>query len=77
MARKTQLSASEEVTTTQQSLSKMQAYVEDLKRRRGVVETEEAAVCRAHEETLEKIRNSKVQIEKNIFSFLNKTVKVA
>jgi DNA repair exonuclease SbcCD ATPase subunit len=76
MTRKTQLSTSEEVTAMQQNLSKMQAHVEDLKRRKGVVETEEASIRRAHEETLEKIRNHKAEIEKNVFSFLNKTIRI-
>ena len=76
MTRKTQLSTSEEVTAMQHNLSKMQAHVEDLKRRKGVVETEEASIRRANEETSEKIRNHKVEIEKNVFSFLNKTVRI-
>jgi phage shock protein A len=76
MTRKTQLSTSEEVTVMQQNLSKIQGHVEDLTRKRGVVETEEASIRRAHEETSEKIRNHKAEIEKNIFSFLNKTVRI-
>jgi chromosome segregation ATPase len=76
MARRTQLSTSEEVTVMQQNLSKIQAHIEDLTRKRGVVETEEAAVRRAHEDTVEKIRNHKAEIEKNILSFMNKTVRI-
>jgi hypothetical protein len=76
MARKTQLSTSEEVTVMQQNLSKIQSHTEDLTRKRGVVETEEAAIRRVHEETLEKIRNHKAEIEKNILSFMNKTVRI-
>jgi hypothetical protein len=76
MTRKTQLSASEEVTVMQQNLSRIQAHVGDLTRRRGVVETEEASIRRAHEETLEKIRGHKTEIEKNIFSFMNKPVRI-
>ena len=76
MLRKTQLSASEEVTVMQQNLSRIQVHIEDLTRKKGVVETEEAAIRRAHEETLEKIRNHKAEIEKNIFSFMNKTVRI-
>jgi predicted nucleic acid-binding Zn-ribbon protein len=76
MARKTQLSTSEEVTVMQENLSKIQAHVEDLTRKRGVVETEEASIKRAREETSEKIHSHKAEIEKNIFSFLNKTIRI-
>jgi len=76
MARKTQLSTSEEVTVMQENLSKIQAHVGDLARKRGVVETEEASIKRAREETSEKIHSHKAEIEKNIFSFLNKTVRI-
>jgi hypothetical protein len=76
MTRKTQLSSSEEVTMMRQNLSKIQAQVEDLTRRRGVVETEETSLRRACEETSEKIVNHKTEIEKNILSFMNKTVRI-
>ncbi|MGD0977671.1 MAG: hypothetical protein ABR962_00865 [Candidatus Bathyarchaeia archaeon] len=76
MTRKTQLSTSEEVTVMQENLSKIQAHVGDLTRKRGVVETEEASIKRAREETSEKIHSHKAEIEKNIFSFLNKTVRI-
>jgi hypothetical protein len=76
MTRKTELSTSEEVTAMQQNLSKIQAHVEELTRKRAVVETEEASVKIAQEETLEKIRYHKSEIGKNILSSLNKTVKI-
>lgn len=76
MARKTQLSTSEEVTVMQQNLSKLQAHIENLIRKKTVVETEETSVRRAREESLEKIRNDKAAIEKNILSFMNKTVRI-
>jgi len=76
MTRKTQLSTSEEVTVMQENLSKIQAYVGELTRKRSVVETEEASIKRAREETSEKIHSHKAEIEKNIFSFLNKTVRI-
>jgi hypothetical protein len=76
MTRKTQLSMSEEVTVMQQNLSKIQAHVGDLTRKRGVVETEEASIKRAQEDTSEKIHSHKAEMEKNIFSFLNKTVRI-
>ena len=76
MTRRTQLSTSEEVTAMQQNLLKIQGHVEDLTRRKGIVETEEASIRRTNEETSEKIRNHKAEIEKNIFSFLSKTVRI-
>ena len=76
MTRKTQLSTSEEVTVMQENLLRIQAHVGELTRKRGVVETEEASIKRAHEETSEKIHSHKAEIEKNIFSFLNKTVRI-
>jgi len=76
MTRKNLLSASEEVTVMQQNLSRLQAHVEDLTRKKTVVETEETSIRRAHEETLEKIRGHKVEIEKNVFSFMNRTVRI-
>jgi hypothetical protein len=76
MTRKTQLSASEEVTVMQQNLSKIQAHVDDLTRKRGVVETEEVSIRRAHEEALERIRSRKAEIQKNLLSSMNKTVRI-
>jgi len=76
MCRKTQLSASEEVTATQEKLSKIQTHIDDLSRKKGVVETEELSIRRSCEETSDKIRSNKSKIEKNIFSFMNRTVKV-
>lgn len=76
MTRKTELSTSEEVTVMQQNLARIQTHVEELTRKRAVVETEEASIRIAQEETSEKIRNHKAEIEKNILSSLNKTVKI-
>jgi len=76
MTRKTRLSASVDVAITQQNLSKTQAHVDDLTRKRGVAETEEVSIRRAHEETLERVRSRKAQIQKNILSSLNKTVRI-
>jgi hypothetical protein len=76
MARKTRLSTSEEVASMQEKLSKIEAHVDDLTRRKDVVETKEISIRKVYEETLEKIRNHKTEVEKNILSFMNKTVKV-
>ena len=76
MTRKTQLSKSEEVSIVQENISRIQVHVEDLMRKKAVVETEEASIKRSQEETSEKIRNRKVEIEKNVLSFLNRTIKI-
>jgi hypothetical protein len=74
--RKAQLSSSAEVTEMQQNLSKLQGQLEDLVRKKGIVETEEHSIKVAHDETLDKIRNHKSEIEKDIFSFASKKVRI-
>lgn len=76
IARRARLSSSEEVTAKQQDLLNLQEQLEDLKRRREIVETEEFSIKRAYDETREKIRSHKDEIEKNILSFMGKTVRV-
>lgn len=75
-ARKTQLSASAEVATVQQDLSRLQQHLENLARKRGIIETEENSAKRDYNDTLETIRSHKGQIEKNIFSFMNRKVRI-
>jgi phage shock protein A len=74
--RKTRLSTSEEVAVVQQDLSKLQGHLENLTRKKGIIETEESSIQRIQNETLERIRNHKSEIEKNIFSFMNKQVHI-
>jgi predicted nucleic acid-binding Zn-ribbon protein len=76
MTRKTVLSTSQEVAVTKEKVSKIENHIEDLTRKKTVIETEEASIRRSYEETSDKIRNQKSKIEKNIQSFLSKTVKV-
>jgi hypothetical protein len=76
IARRARLSSSEEVTAKQRDLLNLQEQLEDLKRRREIVETEEFSIKRAYNETREKIRSHKDEIEKNILSFMGKTVRV-
>lgn len=76
MKRKTQLSTSEEVAVMQQNLMKIQTHIDDLTRRKGVLEGEEISIRRTHEETVERIRSHKAEIEKNILGFMNKTVRI-
>ncbi len=76
MTRKRQLSTSAEVAETKSDLSRLQEHLERLERKRESIESEQNAVERAYSETLEKIRNHKNQIEKNIFSFMDRKVRI-
>ena len=71
-----QLSASAEVAETKQGLSRLQEHLENLNTRKRIVESEEIAIKRAHDETLGKIRNHKDEMEKNIFSFMNRRIRI-
>lgn len=71
-----QLSASAEVAETKQGLSRLQEHLENLNTRRRIVESEEIAIKRAHDETLGKIKNHKDEIEKNILSFMNRRIRI-
>jgi hypothetical protein len=73
---KRQISTSAEITETKSTLSKLQELLEELERKRNGIESEEKTTERANEETLEKIRNHKNQIEKNISSFLSRKVQI-
>lgn len=74
MKRKTQLSVSEEVAATQKDLTKLHGSVENLTTKRGVLETEEIVTRKNCEETAERIRNVKKEIEKNVFSFMDRKI---
>ncbi len=76
ITRKTSLSTSEEFASVQQVLSKLEAQLENLARKRGIVETKESSVQRTINETSERVRNSKNDIEKNILSFMAKDVHI-
>lgn len=76
IAQRKQLSTSAEVTETKSDLSKLQEHLENLERRKGIVESEESTVNRAYNETLEKIRNHKATIEKNVFGFMGKRIRI-
>ena len=76
ITRKRQLSTSAEVAETKIDLARLQERFERLERRREIIESEENVIRRAYRETLEKIRNHKNQIEKNIFSFMDRRVHI-
>jgi hypothetical protein len=74
LALKNSISTSAELAESKSGLSKLQAILENLERKRNAVESEEKSLERAIKETLEKIQNHKDRIEKNIHGFLGKTV---
>ncbi len=73
---KKQLSTSAEVTETKSDLSKLQEHLENLEKRKGIVESEESVADRDYNETLEKIRNHKTTIEKNVFDFMERRISI-
>ncbi len=74
--RKKQLSASAEVTAIQADLSKLQERIETLERKKKVAESEATVAERAYNEAMEKIRNTKSGIEKNVSGFMGKKIHV-
>jgi len=76
VTRKRQLSTSAEVAEAKSDLSRLQEFLEKLERRRTSIESEESTMERACNETLERIRNNKNQIEKSIFGFMSKRVQI-
>jgi hypothetical protein len=75
--RKAHLSKSEEVASTQRDLARLSEIVDNLTRKKGVIETEEIVIERNCRETAGKIQNAKEEIEKNVFSFMAKKITVA
>jgi hypothetical protein len=76
MIRKKQLSASAEVAETRSDLLKLQEHIEKLEQKRRILDSEESMLEQTFNGTLEKIRNHKNQIEKNIFDFVGKRVRI-
>lgn len=74
--RRKQLSASAELAETEKDLSKLREQLEEQDRRKRVIEGEQVTLERVCNETMEKIRNNKAQIEKNVFDFLNKRITI-
>ncbi len=71
-----QLSASDEVTETGRTLLKLEEQLDGLERRRKVIEGERITLERSCAETLEKIRNHRAEIEKNVFDFTYKRIQL-
>jgi len=74
--RKNQISTSAALMETRTELSKLQEHFERLTKNREALESEGDMMERSYKETLGKIQNYKGQIEKNIFDFTGKKVKI-
>jgi hypothetical protein len=72
--RRRQLSASIDVAETERNVLELRGQLAELERKTRIVEDRQNALERTCVETTEKIRSRKTEIEKNIFSFMNKTV---
>jgi hypothetical protein len=70
------LSTSAEISKTRNELHSLQEKLKELADKKEILESKEKSLKQAYNETLEKIRKHKNQIERNIFSFLGKRVKV-
>jgi hypothetical protein len=75
-SQKKQLSASPETAQILAELSKFQEHLETLERRKKVFESEESVARRACNETSEKIRAIKSEIEKKVFDSISKRVHI-
>jgi predicted nucleic acid-binding Zn-ribbon protein len=76
LTRRRQLSSSTQLTETKSDLSKLQEQIANLEMRKNNVKTEESLLERGCSETLEKIRNHKSQIEKNVLSFMDTKIHI-
>jgi hypothetical protein len=74
--RKRQLLFSTKMGEIKRSLSLYQEQIDQLKARKASVEAHEAVKEHAYNEMLDKIRNNKNAIEKNVYSFIGKKVQI-
>jgi hypothetical protein len=74
--RERQILNSAKLDEIRRSLFLLQGQIEQLKARKASVEAHEAVKEHAHNELLDKIRNHKNAIEKNVYSFLGKKVQI-
>jgi len=72
--RKNQLSTSAEIAETKEDLLKLQENLKELKRRKKLEESKAKVIRRTFKETLEKIRNQKKEIEKNVSDFMDRKI---
>ena len=74
VARKTEISASTELASVQQDISKLERQLEGLTMKKIGIETEQQSLQTVSNETLERIQNHKGEIEKSIFNSVGKRV---
>lgn len=74
--RRNQLSNSAEVAETEKDLSRLRQRLEELERKRKIIEGEQTSFERACSETAEKIKNHKAVIEKNVLAATGKRIRV-
>lgn len=75
-SRRKQLSTSTEVAETEKELSKLKEQLDGQERRRKIIEGEQTTIVRTITETQEKIRSHKSEIEKNVFDFMDKMIRI-
>lgn len=74
LTQKRLLSTSAEIAEIKENLLKLQEELKELERRNELVASEENAVERNFNETLERIRNHRKEIEKNVFDFTDRKI---
>jgi hypothetical protein len=77
MAARKQLAASTEMEEARRNFLRLNEEIEKLSMRRSNIESQEIAIDKAYNETLEKIQSHKDEIEENILSFVGRKVQIA
>jgi hypothetical protein len=73
---KNQLLASPEVAEAEKETSKHRERLEEVERRRRVIESEKSTIEQTYTKISEEIQHDKREIEKNIFGFMSKQVHI-
>lgn len=76
LSEKKRLSTSADVEEIKHGMSILQKHIEDLEKRKNILESEITTLERAIRETEEKTQNGKLSIEKNIFDFTGKQIHI-
>jgi predicted nucleic acid-binding Zn-ribbon protein len=76
LSNRKQLLMSPEVAETEKHLSMLKTQLEELERKKKIVEGERVTFEQACSETVEKIKNQKSDIEKNILAATNKRIRI-
>lgn len=75
-ARRKQLASSSEVAETELALSRLKGQLDELERKKRILDGELNALNRSTAETSERIKSHKSEIEKNVFSFAAKRIHI-